>query len=408
MLIYPIPRRKISIITGEIQKVIWTILSGKAIKGQNAALFEQQFADYLGTKYVFAVSSGRSALRLILKTLNFPQDSEIILPAYTDESVPWAIINEGLKPVFCDIRKEDFNIDINQIRKKITTNTKAIIITHIFGSICDIEELLEFCNKHGIYVIEDCAHAPGAVLNNKRKAGSLGHFSYFSFNSTKHFHSYGGGCVACNNEISAKKIKKDLSSCKPISLNILLKEILITWLIAITANKFIFSLFIYPILLINSFFSDRDLLLISFNKTFKKITNKKTEIRLLTNLQAAIALLRLKSLDYSNINRIKNIKILQKYLKKDILDTEIKSIPGSIYYFYILLSENRNKLSKYLLQNGIDTGKYVMRNVAALYGDISRYPICEQIYENSIQIPIHSYLNPKEIKYIADILNNFR
>lgn len=407
MLICPIPRRKISIIKGEIQKVIKTIFSGKAIKGPNVALFEQQFADYLGTKYVFAVSSGRAALRLILKTLNFPPDSEIILPAYTDESVPWAIINEGLKPVFCDIRKEDFNIEISRIREKITTNTKAIIIAHIFGNICDIEELREFCNKHHIYIIEDCAHSPGAALKNKRKTGSLGHFSYFSFNSTKHFHSYGGGCIACNDEISAKIIKKVLSFCKPVSLNILLREIFITWMIAITANKFIFGLFIYPILLINSFFSGRDLLL-SFNKTFKKITNKKTEIGLLTNLQAEIALLKLKSLDYSNIIRIKNIQILQKYLKKDLLDREMKSIPGSIYYFYILTANNKNKLSKYLLRKGIDTGRYVMRNVAALYNDVSEYPICEQIYENSLQIPIHSYLNPKEIKYIADILNNFR
>lgn len=404
-----IPRRIINISKIEIIRVLKTILQGDVVVGEQQALFAVQFARYIGTKYAFTFSSGRAALRVILRSLCFPKGSEIIMPAYTDESVPWTIIEEGLKPIFADIRKEDFNIDYRQIEGKINKNTKAVIVAHIFGSICDIPTILEICKKNNIVLIEDCAHAPGAILDGKR-VGSFGVASFFSFNSTKYFHAYGGGCVVTDDEALADKIRDFSKSCGVSRPAVLFKEIILTWLTALCTSRIVFTFLFFPIFVISKLFSSRnDLLLVSYNRIIKKLKNSSKDIRMLSNLQSKIALHRLGTLEWENKKRIDNVVLLRKCLKSDVLRRGIESKNGSIYYFYIINVKNINELSRKLLYSGIDTGKYLMRNVARLYGDKSSYPVTGWAYEHSLQIPIFGNLDEQEIKYIAEVLNkNFK
>jgi len=404
MQILAIPRRKINIVKGEIFTAIKTFLKGEAIQGRSIELFEKKFADYIGVKYAFALSSGRVAFRIILKVLDLPAGSEVMIPAYTDESVPWTIIQESLKPVFLDVRREDGNIDIKEIERNINKNTRVIIATHIFGNICDIEEILKICDKYNIVVIEDCAHAPGVTLGCK-KLGSFGRLSYFSFSSTKHFNAYGGGCLLTNDGILAGKIKVFLSSCKIVSLGYLKKELVLTWIKALVSLRAIFTFIVCPALSICSIFTKGDILITVYNKIFKKEHNKKLDIKRLSNLQAKIALMKLRTLEQENKKRQDNVVVLKNNLISEILDLEMKPREGSNYYFYILKVRDKNILSHKLLWRGIDIGKFLMRNVAALCKDKKSYPVTEWLYDHSLQIPIYSSLNKKDMLRIAKALN---
>lgn len=404
MQLLAIPRRKVNIAKGEVATAIKTFLAGKAIKGQGLKLFENKFADCIGVKYAFAVSSGRAAFRIILKVLDLPAGSEIMIPAHTDESVPWAIMQEGLKPIFLDVKKDDGNINIKEIERNLNKNTKAIVATHIFGNICDIEEILEICNKHKIIVIEDCAHAPAVTLKNK-KVGSFGKLSYFSFSTAKHFGAYGGGCLLTNDGILADKISVFLTSCKTVSSEYLIKELLFGWIIALITVRTVFTLTLYPVLLISSLFTKEDVLITVYNKVFKREKNKKLDIRRMSNLQAGIALNKLNVLELEDKKRKENADTLRNNLNQQVLDLEIKPREGSNYYFYILEVADKYNLSRKLLWSGIDTGKFLMRNVAALCKDKKSYPVTEWIYDHSLQIPIYSSLSKKDMLHLAKVIN---
>lgn len=404
MQLLAIPRRKIYIAKGEILMAIKTFFKKEAIKGESIELFEKKFADCIGVKYAFAVSSGRAAFRIILKVLDLPAGSEIMIPAHTDESVPWAILQEGLKPVFLDVKRDDGNINIKEIESNLNKNTKAIIATHIFGNICDIEEILRICDEHNIIIIEDCAHAPGVTFRGK-KVGSFGRFSYFSFSSAKHFNAYGGGCLLTNDDILAEKIRVFLTPCKIVSLEYLVKELLSTWVIALVTLRIVFTFIVWPVLLLCSIFTKDDILITVYNKIFKREKNKKLDIRKISNLQAKIALKKLKLLELEDKKRKENADTLRNNLNQKVLDLEIKPKEGSNYYFYILEIRDKDNLSRRLLWRGIDTGKFLMRNVAALCKDKKSYPVTEYLYEYSLQIPIYSSLNKKDMLHIAKVIN---
>lgn len=404
MQLLAIPRRKINIAKGEIFESIKTFLNGEAIQGGNIKLFEKKFADYIGIKHAFALSSGRAALRIILKALDLPSGSEVMIPAHTDESVPWAIIQEGLKPVFLDVKSEDGNINIKEIERNVNENTKVIIATHIFGNICDIEEILRICDKHNIIVIEDCAHAPGVTFRGK-KVGSFGRFSYFSFSSAKYFNAYGGGCLLTNDDILAEKIKVFLTPCKIVSLEYLVKELLSTWVIALVTLRTVFTFIVWPVLLLCSIFTKDDILIRAYNKILKKGHSKKLDIKRLSNLQAKIALMKFRLLEQENKKRKENVVTLRKNLIPKILEFEMKPRDGSNYYFYILIVRDKNILSQRLLWRGIDTGKFLMRNAAALCKDEKSYPVTEWIHDHSLQIPVYSSLNKNDMLHIAKVLN---
>lgn len=405
MRLLVIPRRQINIVKGEIFAVIETLMKGEAMQGESLELFERKFAKYIGVKYAFALSSGRAALRIILKVLDLPIGSEVMIPAYTDESVPWAIIHEGLKPVFLEVKGEDGNIDTKEIEHNLNKNTKAIIATHLFGNICDIEEILKICDSHKIVVIEDCAHAPGLTYRGK-KTGSFGRLSYFSFSSAKHFNSYGGGCLLTNDDALAGKIRLLLYPCKTVSLKYLIKELACTWIIAAVAYPVVFTFIVWPVLLLCSIFTKNDVLIKVYNKILKKEHNKKLDIKRLTNLQARIALMKLSLLEQENKRRRDNVIVLRENLSQKILDLEMKPREGSNYYFYILKVKDKDILSRRLLWVGIDTGKFLMRNAAALCKDKKPYPVTEWLCENSLQIPVYSPLNKKDMLRISMALNS--
>ncbi len=165
---------------------------------------ESELENFLDQKYVALTVNGHLALELAIQAMNFPRGGEVITTPFTFISTTHAIVRNGLKPVFCDI-KDDFTIDETKIEKLITDKTVAIIPVHVYGNPCNVESIQEIAVRNGISVIYDAAHAFGEVYHGKG-IGSYGDMAIFSFHATKVFNTIEGGAVCCNNKEQYNRI----------------------------------------------------------------------------------------------------------------------------------------------------------------------------------------------------------
>lgn len=176
------------------------------IKGTAQQNLEGKLAGWLdpsGRTKAFSFNSGRSALWALLKAMGIGREDEVIIQAYTCVAVPDSVLWTGARPVYVDIDPATFNIDPEKITAKITKKTKAVIVQHTFGCPVDIEGVKKIAGRHGLYLIEDCAHALGARYH-KKPLGTLGDGAIFSLGRDKVISSVFGGLAATNNpEIAA-------------------------------------------------------------------------------------------------------------------------------------------------------------------------------------------------------------
>lgn len=182
----------------EIATEITRILEeGTLTQGPWVRKLEQSFAEYVGTKYAVATNSGTGALEILLRYFDV-EDCEVIVPTNTFLATGNAVIFAGGTPVLADINAETLCIDPGEILRRITPKTKGVIVVHIAGLISpQIEEVKEVCSKHGLFLIEDAAHAPGASIAGKY-AGNLADGASFSFYPTKPMTSGEGGMITTN------------------------------------------------------------------------------------------------------------------------------------------------------------------------------------------------------------------
>mgnify|MGYP002510085513 FL=1 len=163
--------------------------------GINHKMLEERLCEYLQVPYLSLMVNGHMALELIIQAMDFPKGSEIITTPFTFISTTHAIVRNGLIPVFCDIKLDDYTIDESKIEELITEKTAAILPVHVYGNLCNVKAIEQIANKHNIKVIYDAAHAFGEQLNGKGIA-SCGDASIFSFHATKVFNTIEGGAVA--------------------------------------------------------------------------------------------------------------------------------------------------------------------------------------------------------------------
>lgn len=189
-----IPHSRPTIDEDDIEAVSKTLASGCVAQGGKVKEFENQIARFIGVKHAAACSSGTAALHLALLSLGANNKDEIIMPSYVCSSPYFATVHAGAKPKVVDIDSKDLNICAKTAKKHISFKTKAIITPHMFGNPAELDELLNL----GVPIIEDCAQAPGAEYN-KRRVGSLGDLSIFSFYATKMITTGEGGMVLTNN-----------------------------------------------------------------------------------------------------------------------------------------------------------------------------------------------------------------
>ena len=192
----------------EEDEVIDTLRSGWITTGPKTKKFEDLMREYIGCKHAIALNSCTAALHLSLLALGIGPGDEVITTPVTFAATANMILNVGAKPVFVDIDKNTLNIDADKIEEKITKKTKAIIPVDMAGQPCDLDKIIKIAKKHGLYIIEDAAHAIGAEYKGK-KIGNIDGISAtcFSFYPIKNITTIEGGLVAANDEKLAEKIR---------------------------------------------------------------------------------------------------------------------------------------------------------------------------------------------------------
>ena len=192
----------------EIDAAIAAVIKDSAfIGGKYVKQFEDNFANYQQASYCIGVGNGTDAIEIAIEALNLPNGSEIIVPANSFISSAEAVTRSGHKIVWCDVNPDDYTLNIDDVKKRITLNTSAIIAVHLYGHPCNMDPLLELSKLHNLKIIEDCAQAHGAEYRGKR-VGAIGDIGCFSFYPGKNLGAYGdGGAIVTNNEILAVKCR---------------------------------------------------------------------------------------------------------------------------------------------------------------------------------------------------------
>ncbi len=210
----------------ECVSVLWSLLRLEPLKGGPwIQEYEREFANYLKVKHAFSFAAGRMAFHAILKAMGIGNGDEVILPGYTCAVVPTAVIYAGARPVYVDINPDDYNIDVTQVESEITPRTRAVLAQHTYGRPCDLNGLRAICERHGLYLIEDGAHALGATYNG-RKVGSIGDAAFFSSEYSKTISTYAGGMAVTNNKDIAGKLQTIYEETSWLSRAQILKTLL--------------------------------------------------------------------------------------------------------------------------------------------------------------------------------------
>jgi perosamine synthetase len=197
-----IPHSRPTLGPEEIKAVSDVIASGYIAEGAIVKEFEQKFADYLNVKHAVATNSGTSALHLALLALEVGPGDEVIIPSYVCCALLNAVNYAGATAVLADICPNTYNLDAADVKKRLSSRTKAIIVPHLFGMAADLDPLLAL----DVPIIEDCAQAVGAVYN-KRPVGTFGVAAIYSFYATKVITTGEGGMVVCNAKDIAERIR---------------------------------------------------------------------------------------------------------------------------------------------------------------------------------------------------------
>jgi len=185
-----------------IDAVVDVLRSGKVNywTGPKGMEFERRFAEWQGSKFAISVNSGTAALHAALTALGIGPGDEVIVPSYTFIASSFSVVQAGAIPRFADVNLDDHCISVESAEKLITDRTRAIMPVHLYGNVCDLDEILDFAKRHDLYVIEDNAEAVGGVYKGK-KTGTLGHMAACSFCQNKTFTTGGeGGMITTDDE----------------------------------------------------------------------------------------------------------------------------------------------------------------------------------------------------------------
>ena len=183
----------------EIDEIIDTLKSDWVTTGPKMRLFEDKFKDHVGSKYAIAVNSGTAALHISTSCINIKPGDEVITTPFTFVASANCVVYRGGTPIFADIKKDTYNVDPIEIKKKITSKTKAIIPVDFAGQPCDYDEICEIAEENNLFIIEDAAHAVDSEYKG-RKIGNISDLTTFSFHPVKNITTAEGGMVTTNND----------------------------------------------------------------------------------------------------------------------------------------------------------------------------------------------------------------
>lgn len=354
------------------QKAVQDVLNSKWLTMGNVTKdFEATFSNYININSAIAVSNCTAGLHLAYLSLGIGPENEVICPSLTFVATVNSIIYAGGTPVFADVQSlDDWTISPEDIEKKITDRTKAIVVVHYAGFNCKMEEIIDIAKRHDLKVIEDCAHSSGSTYKGKH-LGTLGDVSCFSFFSNKNLAIGEGGMVCTNNPEIAKKIK-------------LLRSHGMT---SLTLDRLEGHSFSY------------DVISPGYNYRIDEI-------------RSALGLVQLSKLEYNNKKRRK----IAQYFRNSISEIKGISMPfnnhegiPNFHIFPILLDKdiNRQSYMTYLREKGIQTSIHYppVHSFSYYQNDLKysavRLPITEDIGKREVTLPMYPSLSENEVDYIV-------
>ena len=324
--------------------------------GKRVQEFEGLLSSFINSKYAVAVNSGTAALQAALYALDVKRGDEVLLPSFTFVATANSVVSVGAKPVFVDIKKENYTMNPDLLKKKITKKTKAIIPVHLYGNVAYIDEISEISNKYGLEIIEDAAQSLGSKFKGKH-TGTFSKLGCFSMYAAKVMTSGEGGAIVTNDKRLFEKLKKIRNhgilhgyDTRVLGLNLRLPEI-----------------------------------------------------------NAAIAKIQMKKLGKFLSLRRKNARILTELLDGlDITMPHERKGETVNWYLYTIATKNRNKIMKKLNSEGIGAAVYYSPPIhrTPFYHKKLSLPVTEWAASNVLSLPVHPLVKTQNLYQIAKILHN--
>lgn len=340
------------------EKMKLVLDKGWFILGDEVKSFETNFANYCGSKHCIGVGNGLDALVLIFKAYiqlgKLQKGDEVIVPANTYIASILAILQADLVPVLVEPKLETYNINPDLIEEKITSKTKAVLLVHLYGQLCEMDEIIGIGYKHDLLIIEDAAQAHGLIFKGS-------HTRAFSFYPGKNLGALGdGGAITTNDDELAKVL---------------------------------FSL--------RNYGSEK-----KYHNQFIGINSR------LDELQAAFLNVKLPSLDADNDKRRSIAKRYLSEIKNDKIVLPTWDFSNNhVFHLFVVRTENRNDLQDYLLRNGIETVIHYpipphKQKAFPEWNNLS-FPITEKIHDEVLSIPISPIMTNDEVSIVISILNKY-
>ena len=334
--------------------------SGWYILGKEVHQFETEFAKYCGVQFCAGVANGLDALILALKYFGFREGDEVIVPSNTYIATILAIVHNKLVPVLVEPNIHTYNIDPELIEAKITSRTRAIIVVHLYGKVCEMDKIISISKKHNLKIIEDCAQAHGANFKGT-KAGNFGIFGAFSFYPTKNLGALAdGGALTTNDQQSHSTI-----------------------------------------MAMRNYGSGK--------KYYNEIVGYNSR---LDEMQAAFLSVKLKKLDEITSHKRALAKLYLENLKGDFIKPVLHPDYFDVYHIFNIRHSRRDELKEYLLKNEIKTEIHypvAPNKQKAMVGiiDDQPTPIAETINNTTLSLPISYFHSKSDIEKVIEVINKF-
>lgn len=347
---------------GELDDVFQEIMSGgDFILRKHLKEFENNIADYVGTKYAIGVNSGTDALHLSVLAADFKPGDEVITVAHTFVATVGAIVNCRATPILVDVT-DDFNIDVEKIEEVITPRTKGIVPVHLNGHACNMDKIMRLAEKNNLIVIEDAAQSLGAKFKGK-KTGSFGLAGIFSFYPAKMLGTAGDGGIVCTNDDNfAHKIRALRDNGRTDSVEV------------IECYGYCSRLDNLHAAILNTKF-----------KYFPAWVKRRREIANLYN---------------QGLSGISSLQI-HPVSNEDYYD---------VYQNYVIRTEKRDELAQYLRDSGVEvliSWSIPLHKQKALNLSRFRLPVTEKISSEVLSLPMYPELSNKKVEIVIDIIKKF-
>ncbi len=406
--------------TKAMQKESFAWRTGKAIQDLEKAF--TRYFDIQGEYSVYTFNSGRSALLTLLRAFDIQKGDEVLVQAFTCNAAPNPIVWIGAKPVYVDVREDTFNMNVEDLSRKITPRAKAIIVQHTFGLAADMEAILAIARKHNLYVIEDCAHALGATYEGHfqckgKKLGTFGDAAFFSFGRDKVISCVYGGLAFLKNEQAAaiKRMDARFDSLPFPSRKWIRQQLRHPVFMEVVTRLYTFPFPAYGI-------GKALLRLLQVGNILSKAVHWKEKQgmkpdyfpRRLPNALAFLALKQFERVDEFNAHR----RQLASFYHNSLIPNSKFKIPalndGHIYLRFALRCKDAHNIVKAARRRGILLGDWYDSVVAPrdtqlrqmLY-QMGSCPVAQRLVKETFNLPTNPNLSMNEAKVVVEFIKHF-